>query len=650
MLRVLSILAAPDIFYYVTVVFLVSIYGGHNFSFLNKNPYCNREYPSPGHSHTFLSNTSKPPQLVIHISDLHVNDVAYGSAKPHLHSFESHDLPRWGPLAAAIVASGDLVHAIHRRPYPLGKRSFQYPDEWRWIDQYATRVNQTLPWLATYGNHDTFGGSPSHRPITSNFSTLCPTSNLSDSHYRVQHHHVAKHSLHLILIDATVSKPLHRPFNFFGDATLVSKQLKTALDDLDTESRQDSSSSTSNTLIVGHYPSGTMASGNLIHFLAAAKEPSKRPRFAAYLSGHLHDIYGIAKRGLLATSGFGSLELESPDMAVSGTYRILTIDQSIVSFKTFSVRQNAPHNFLQDVMILNLPEVGLCSAGAGAAALRSTHIRILSPGADLYAHGTVVKIDGHPIGPVESFNHVCSNTTLGLDQRDLITCQHVYGVRWTSSHYVTGVHAITLHVNDTVSKPFMFSLDGSPPTSLRTKVYALMSAIFGLSRFDIVSTHLSNISLLLSLACTFRGTRMRKPLPTVLSVLAILIWIGFPVIIARNLTQKDPGLGFVGLWWTSLPTAGFSSSVDIPFIVSREVLWMSFLQISYMQAIRYSRVLKEASPWTPLIGLLSLRRCWSWCMEIAGAYGVSAALLSPTCAPLLVLCVWSLTTSICIKP
>lgn len=644
-LRIFTILAVPDVLYYVTVAILVLIYGGHHFSLLNKNSYCSRNYASSDQSSpgSLLSNSSKPPQLVIHISDLHVNDIAYGSTKHHLHSFESHALPRWGPLAAAILVSGDLVHAIQRQPHPFGTRSLQSPEEWHWLGQYASRINQTLPWLATHGNHDSFGGFASHHPVTSNVSTLlCPGPDLSGPYHRIQHHHFADFSLHLILIDSTASEPLHRPFNFFGDATLVSKQLQGTLDRLNTQFGRNSSMSMSNVLVIGHYPSATMASGNLIHSLAGTGKSLKRPRFSAYLSGHLHDIYGIAKRGLTATSRSGSLELETPDMAFAGAYRIFAFDHSILSFKTFSVRQDASDNFLQHAIILNLPEAGLCSPGAGATALASTHIRVLSPGADLDSYGTVVKIDGNPVGVLESFNHVCSDAALELDQHDLITCQHVYGVKWNSSLYKIGVHTITLHANDITSKPFRFSLDGSPPTSLNTRAYALMSAFFGLSDFQSILIQLSNISILLSAACTYRGMRLRESLSTMLFSFAVLLWTGFPVIIARNLTYKDPGFGFVGLSQTLLPTTSFSSSVDIPFILSRQVFWTSFLQISYIHAIRHSNLLNEASSWTILIALLSLRRCWSWCMEIAGAYGISAALLSPTCAPLLVLCLWSI--------
>lgn len=646
-LHIFTILVVPDVLYYVTVAILLLIYGGHHFSVLNKNPHCSHSYSSSGQSSpgSFLSNSSKPPQLVIHISDLHVNDIAYGSTKRHLHSFESHALPRWGPLAATIVVSGDLVHAIQRRPHPFGTRSLQSPDEWRWLDQYASRINQTLPWLATYGNHDSFGGFALHHPVVSNISSLlCPTPDFAVPHHRIQHHHFAD-SLHLILIDSTVSEPLHRPFNFFGDATLVSRQLQGTLDRLNTQFDRNSSMSMSNVLIVGHYPSATMASGSLIHSLAGSGKSLTRPRFSAYLSGHLHDIYGIAKRGLTAVSRSGSLELETPDMAFAGAYRIFAFDHSVLSFKTFSVQQDASDNFLQHAIILNLPEAGLCSPGAGATALASTHIRILSPGVDLDFYRTVVKIDGHPIGVLESFNHVCSDAALELQQRDLITCQHVYGVKWNSSLYKANVHTITLHSNDIASKPFRFSLDGSSPTFLHTKAYALMSAFFGLSDFHSILIQLSNISLLLCSACTYRGMRLRESLPTVLFSFAVLLWTGFPVIIARNLTYKDPGFGFVGLWQTSLPTTSFSSSVDVPFILSRQVFWTSFLQVCYIHAIRHSNLLNEASSWTILIALLSLRRCWSWCMEIAGAYGISAALLSPTCAPLLVLCLWSIKWS-----
>lgn len=646
-IRILSILAVPDISYYIIVFILIIFHGGHHFSLLRKNPFCSRVYSTSDCSNSPLSNMSGPPQLLIHISDLHVNDVSYGKSKSHLLSLQNEVLPRWGPLAAAIVVSGDLVHGVYRQSYPLGSRSMQRSEEWQWLDEYAARVNRTLPWLATYGNHDTFGGFPSDHPDISNISALiCPALRSSASRPRLRHYHFDTNSLHLLLIDGTPSKPFHRPFNFFGNANLASNQLRSALDDLNAHFRQDSSLPRPNVLVVGHYPSSTMASGNLIHTLANSGDVSKEPRFAAYLSGHLHDIYGVAKHGLTVTSKYGSLELESTDMSISGTYRLLTFDGSVLSYRSFSVRDDVSYNFLQQAMILNLPQAGLCSAGAGVAGFESTHIRVLSPSADLRAHQTVVEIDGHPIGILESLNHVCSDDSLQLDGRGLAICQHVYGVKWNSSHYAKGVHYITLRANDTTSDPFSFSLDGSPPESLHSRAYTLMSAIFSLSNFDSISIQLSIISLLLSVACVLPGTRRRESLPIIIFTFGILFLCGFPVIVAKNLTDGDAGYGVVGLYYSYLSAVIFPSHTDIPFILVRQVLWMSLLQISYIQAVRYSGLLCQASHWTVILALVSLRRCWSWCMEIAGAYGLSSALLSPSCAPLLCLSFWSVAHSI----
>lgn len=641
-LRILGIFLTPDALYYLTVLFLVLLYGGHRASIHGKNPFCNSLSRS-----TFppLSNLSGPPQVLIQISDLHVNDIGYGYSKQHLLAFEAQALPRWGPLASALVASGDLVHAIRRLPYPLHTRSAQFPGEWLWLDQFSSRVNRTLPWISTHGNHDSFGGHLPNQPHVPDVpSLLCPIANYSSSHPRLQHFKVDR-SLHLIVLDTTPAHPLHRPLNFFGDASLIFGQLEKTLEEIHVE-HSSIDFPGPNILIVGHYPSAIMTSGTLVHPLAKRQGSWQAPRFAAYLSGHLHDIYGLAKHGLSTISKYGSLELESTDMILSGAYRVFTFDQSILSFKTFSVRfQNPTPDPLRDIIIINLPQAGLCSGGAGTAALKSTHIRVLSPSADLDALGVTVVIDGQTVGTMSSFRHTCSNAVVS-EPRDLATCYHLYGTEWDPSQYAVGAHFITFRSNNSVSSPYYFSLDGSPDPSFLSKMYVFMSAFFGLSDFEHILIDLAVISLLLSVTLSIPGIILGHNLSLAFGVFSFAILLGCPVIIAKNLSVMDEGVGLVGLWYSSLTSGAVSYSVDVSLIMARRVFWPVVVPSSYILAAQQLRLALVSRQLLMLLQVLCLWRCWSWCLEIAGSYGVFAAVFSPCCGVLFMLCSWSVAQGI----
>lgn len=651
-LRIVAILAVPRGLFCTTLLLLLIPHGGHHYAFISKNPYCNRAQPD---AQPPLSNNSQPPQLVIHISDLHVSDARGTKVKQNLLAFERDILPRWAPLAHAVVVSGDLVHAIDVPRYPFGASSRQIPSEWAWLDRYAARVNRSIPWFSTHGNHDTFGGHLHHhaRIIPLNTST-CPSQYTNSPHTRVRLHRLAANSLNIIAIDATVQHPLHRPLNFFGDASLPAQQLPEFLDSIHLATT--SSELPPNVLLFGHYPSSVMTSGTHIHALAPPQPPGhsaqntlQSPRFIAYLSGHLHTLHGLAKYGLQSVSKFGSLELETIDMVESAGYRILSFDGSSLSVNTYSMKPNyANHNFLDDVIVLNLPRAGLCSPGAGFAARRSTHIRFLSPHVNLQANDTIVYIDGQEIGRVVKFDHVCRQQQVKEEPLASETCLHMYGVAWRAAEFEAGIHQLALHANGTQSSPHVFSLDGSADTSsIHAMWTTAISILFGLSDFATMAPLLCNAALLLSVLFCIPGLRNWSAPSAMLAIFAVSLWLGLPMLVAKNLTVVDTGFGWISIRHSILPSASFASTVDVPFILSTKVIWAMLVPACFAQAVSNIGRARDVSSSRLFIVAMAmyLRHGWSCCLEILGAYGVAAMLLSPCCVPLLAMCVWS---SVCL--
>lgn len=653
LLQTIALLLTPDGLYFLTLLVLFAIFGGHHHAYIQRNPYCQIPvHDDPSRPRSLLSNTSLPPHVVIHISDLHVNDIEVGHAKHHLQIFKDHILPKWGPLSHAVIASGDLVHSVKRSGYPLGSYSMQQESEWTYLDSYAKQINQTTAWISTHGNHDSFGGKPHHHPHVPRLSSLAScsaeTSNANNS-ARVKPYQFANGTLVIIAVDATLPQPLHRPLNFFGDFRDASTQLKTTLTQL--ESAQDAISR--DILVFAHYPSSVMRGGKHLHAIALRKsqEPPKKsqheqvphwqkPRFAAFLSGHLHSLYDTVPHGLQAVSTSGALELETIDLVASGGYRVLAFDSGYLSFRTFSLKpsNNEQDSPFDDFVILNPPRAGLCSAGAGHAALTSTHVRILSPMTDFQRKEAIVRIDGQILGRMEKFDSECDKGAQGPEQT---TCKHVYGVVWNPALYASGIHNLTLHIGEMQSDVHTFSLEGTFDTSWKARLRSLESILFSLSNFEVMSPILANVAFCLTMLFCIPGILIRKLPSYVFMLYALFLAFGAPFLIGKGLTAVDKGYGWVGIKYTFLSSKLTTSGVDAPFALSR-FTWGVLVRASFTQMVVQRYLRRSRFSYLLLISLIFyLKDSFFFCLDIAGAYGIDAALLSPCCVPLLVISLWS---------
>lgn len=590
----LGLLLTPSFVFLVTLFALLLIFGGHNHANILKNPQCRATPPQP----------QTPTTLLLQISDIHISYSA-PSTNDTLQHFLIHTFPRYIPLASAVLASGDLVNSVTANPWPLGTSSKQYHQEWSIIDHFATTINKTTPWLAVRGNHDSFGGIPQTELIN---SESCPSSESPIHIFQLP-------TITIIGLHCTIPHPLHRPLNFFGDASIVEDPL-----------RQQIKHINGPVIVFGHYPSAVMKRGHLIHQVGSGK-------VVAFLSGHLHTLKGLAPRGLQAVAKDGALELQVPDMKDANMYRVLVMDQGAMAFKDFHINEE------QLYVITNPPRAGLCSRGAGSVAMSSTHIRIADVAGVL--HGAQVSVDGKNLGGIDMISN-CDE----VDGK----CVPIWGVKWTPSDYDDeDVHDIVIIFNDgSVSDKFEFSLNGQLERGTAGLWRAIVSATFSLSEFDAVAIHLCIFGLFLSLACCIPGLKKRDASTVRLALSVVALAFG-PFIGGINLSDKDEGLGFVGLREMRLPSGVYAAGVDVPYIMSVTILYFGLLPVCFLDGIFRSGFKTSFAVLSKnqlnILSISYLTRVVFWCLDVAGAHGYTAVLLSPSCVLLFIVMAGSLTKS-----
>lgn len=618
-LRAAAILSIPTCIFLLIFLALLLEYGGHRYAHLSVNPFC--KIPP---SHT---PAAKPPiTVLLHISDLHVNDIDDGSAKRNLRLFQNDILPRWAPLASAVLVSGDLVNAVASRRYPFGGRSAQLATEWGWLKEYAAQVNKSVPWLAVHGNHDTFGTSVQHNPHVD----TCAAANEPVLVTRLRGNRV-------FALDCTLEKPLHRPLNFFGDGRRAAAALNEALSEV------NSTVVGGTALGFGHFPTAVMAGGRDVHHAAARRDEEGglvRPKLAAFLSGHLHTLKGFMPGGLQAVSRAGVLELQLPDMVQTGAYRVITLDAGSLAFKDFTIDGKAEG--VDEVIVTNVPRAGLCSAGAGWGALMSSHVRLVGPERVMERSKLEARVDGVPLGVVKRLSSNCEKRTgeqseMGAPE----VCVIAYGVPWNASLYDDGQpHLLTIHSGSQRHASHPFSFNGVPETGMKARVIRLLSALFSLSDFEAMSPRLCSLGFLFTFAFCVPGLLRKRAATFVLFIMAALLRFGPAFIVTYQLREADAGLGMAGLRSVWLPSSFHPSGVDLSYMLSVTVLFGSLVPVSFLDAVMSSRqatILQRsivARVWVPFYLLKSL----SWCLEVVGAHGILAALISPSCVPLFIAC------------
>jgi Calcineurin-like phosphoesterase len=613
------------------------IHGGHRSAFiLSPNKLCTDKFYAPVETRVPWGSRHGAPLVVLQISDLHISDQDADDehGKRNFRRFVRDIIPLFAPVADAVLVSGDLVSAKQNTPgfeHILGYHSLQSVSEWKWYNATAQVAKASFQgvWITVPGNHDVFGSSDRrlYREYTGTGGE------------RVHVTRIRGHKI--IALDTTLSPSPHRPLNFFGmiDATIAAalrSSLVATADDGDGAA-----------IIVGHFPSAVMSAGRTVRNAVAdaAAASSFSSSAAIYLSGHLHTLRDLVPTGMQVASTSGHLELQLADLSSTGTFRLLAVDHGIPSW--VDTRIDGRHVDKPIVLVMNPPRAGICSPGAGFAALQSTHVRLLViSSASRRELRVSVWIDGKLLGLARQVTDSSFDPVSATSR----SSSSVYAVAWTAAEYMNdrSTHVMDVlvtsdrSVNSSKTR-HEFSLNGVPPGG-RATLHLFLAAIFTLSDFEAIARQSVYIGLVSAIAVPLyafvvvprRGFSWRKALA--MTTFVSMILFGGPILITQHLSDTG-GWGWATLRATTVREGRLVGGVD-PFFAMFLLTHITILPSFY--ACYVTTVQPElASSWLVLIlRFTSIARCVAWLLNVAGAHGSVAALISPICSPLLLLLVW----------
>ncbi|KAF7720944.1 Transmembrane protein 62 [Apophysomyces ossiformis] len=216
-----------------------------------------------------------------------------------------------------VVVTGDLTDAKDRTRL----KSKQYIEEWQ-VYQSAIDEKVDVPWYDMRGNHDCFDLA-SWKSLSNFYRVFGKSADLVEDGQGVYSWTIEKPfgRYQFVAVDACPKRGPSRPFNFFGYLT---RQTMDRLEEALTSGRYN------HTFMLSHYPTTTMVTGT------SSKGQTFRDlarHFSVYLCGHLHRL--VAGLGDVLQSyniASDSLELEVADMKDHGVYRIVAVDNDLISF------------------------------------------------------------------------------------------------------------------------------------------------------------------------------------------------------------------------------------------------------------------------------------------------------------------------------
>jgi len=564
---------------------------------------------------------------IIQISDTHMNFFDGGIAAEKFDFCLKNVIPVAKP--DAVVVTGDLTNSKHYNTIRyLGKFSEQRPEEWELYTNLTRNTRDSLPWIEIPGNHDNFGNGERNGPgdFYHRQSWASPK--------RVSSINIRKPFgiYRLLTIDATLEMGPHRPFNFFGHAT---EDLIRELRDVITG---HSDFPVAATLLFGHFPSSTMLFDNSRRrgFIQSVQDLTN---ISAYMSGHLHSVFNLLPNGLRCLSRDGrSLELETPDLWTSSTFRMIVFDHNRLAERVHKIGQ-------WPIVLVTNPTPALATSvpGSAAAAARSSHIRVLlyrDPESIRPAKTDLkIEIDGQVAGRTE-----------GVEGLNLVA--------WEPDAYSSGVHKLEVFVDgaDEACVSFDFSLDGSsrfPWFSLLSTALYVVEIL--LSRTDF--PRLLEMLILLGVcgcivilvytryspAYAARWPALRRGVWWSLFIYLGWLLLGWFYVIPGLVPGIQARYAFVGIQGTWVGDQKISSS-DANISLALFV-WFTLVPMvaACVISTRYQsigkRILFVAPFWvvffTRIVGAI---------LDLSGAYGITVALLSPCLAPTACLGVYSMGT------
>ncbi|XP_078000950.1 transmembrane protein 62-like [Glandiceps talaboti] len=332
-----------------------------------------------------------------------------------------------------VLVTGDITDSVFKM------KNKQEPLEWKMYHDILMNsgVLDKTVWIDIKGNHDTTN-VPSLRSKENYFRNHSNTGISGESHF-VYKHKTDFGTYSFIHIESNQVPGPKSPLNSFGILTKSDiKQL---------EALTNTAMSANSTIFFGHYPSS---------FIVEPKPGISDviSHGIAYLSGHLHDLRGYVSQ-LCTVQKSGTLELEVVDWKANRAYRIAAFDHDLFSF--VDVR----HGQWPVILITNPKDARYMAPKHEplGRVKHSTHIRFLvfSP---------------HPV----------KKATVLIDRAALGIAMHIegplYAISWNPSSYSSGLHSISIVVEDADGRTkvagHQFSLDGSRPPQLFLSSFVLM--------------------------------------------------------------------------------------------------------------------------------------------------------------------------------
>lgn len=287
---------------------------------MQKHPAVARFEPYSFALRTAIDPSANSAFSFLQLSDIHVSKYTASGGIHHLNSLILNEIPLLAP--DLVLATGDLTDA----KFVHSATSEQHREEW--IKYYSSlqssrvilRNNQTF-WFDQRGNHDCFN-VPSWDSPQNYYATLS-ASKTQGFAFKIKK---SFGNYSFIALDACPQIGPSKPLNFFG--TLDKKDL-----DFLSTSLLDARDS-SHIFVASHYPTSFTYFG---FSTAGLSVWQLSPMISIWFSGHLHKLAGGLGEQMYARQKGKVLELELGDLKKHGMYRLVVVDNDLVSFRDLEV-------------------------------------------------------------------------------------------------------------------------------------------------------------------------------------------------------------------------------------------------------------------------------------------------------------------------